>query len=404
MTETPPAPGSARQTFLVGETLYLRGLEPNDAKRATAWRASPFPISTARAEELLKKEIPAAAERGKSTLLACRRADDEPVGAVRIEIEGWRVATVRPHADLTAGVPAEVTKAEILRLVVPWLSAERQMMVVWTELDADEGETVAAAEALAMRPAFRLREALQRGGRRHDMIGYELLHPTWIERLGDPGPGIARAVPPGVVPTAPARRHSEATDEPAPPPKVVMLGERVILRASEVGDAEAIARWSREETETTFSNGRGVRSQAVLAHVLGDAGEHEPPETIEFAIALRDGGELIGDNGLYGIDWVHRTAETGTMIYRKEHRNGGLGTEAKHLLLEYAFERLGLHMVRSLVWSFNLRSAAALRKQGYRDAGHMHWVGVGGGAGEFAGDSVFDLLAEEWRAHRKGAG
>ena len=42
------------------------------------------------------------------------------------------------------------------------------------------------------------------------------------------------------------------------------------------------------------------------------------------------------------------------------------------------------------------RSAAALRKQGYRECGQLNWFyPYEGGFGNFL---VFDLLAEEWRA------
>ena len=408
MTEA-PASGSAGQTFLVGDTLYLRGLELGDAKRATAWRASPFPIPAERAEEILKTDVPAQAERSKPRLLACRRADDEPVGAVTIEANGWRTALLHLHADRPGGPTALGTgtdvKAEILRLVVPWLSAERDVMVVWAELDAGEAAVLATAETLGMRPAFRLREAIWRDGCRHDQVTAELLHPAWVERLGDPGPGIAAAGEPVLAarsPAPPSRSPDAAAGAPAPPRNALMVGDRLVLRPMEVEDAEPIARWSREETETFFHNGRAVRSPLKLAHFARETAKSDPPQDIEFAIALRDGGEVIGDNGLYGIDWVHRTAETGTFIYRPQHRSGGLGTEAKHLLLAYAFDRLGLHMVRSFVWAPNTRSAAALRKQGYRDAGRLHWTAVKDG--DFADTLVFDLLADGWRAHRDAAG
>jgi RimJ/RimL family protein N-acetyltransferase len=70
-------------------------------------------------------------------------------------------------------------------------------------------------------------------------------------------------------------------------------------------------------------------------------------------------------------------------------------------LLEYAFERLGLHMIWSWVKERNPRSQAALRKQGYRDAGVLHWIGYGPNGFEDA--RMFDLLADEWRAARDGA-
>lgn len=400
MSEATPASGSADQTFLIGETLYLRGLEAGDATRASAWRHVPFPIPTQRAETILKEEIPAQAERTKITLLACRRSDDAPVGAARIEIEGWRTATVGFHAD-PALDGAAATKAEMLRLVVPWLSAERRLMVVWADFDGDEAEPLAAAAEIGMRPAYRLREAFWRDGHRRDNVVYERLHPAWVARLGDPGIGIDRAVDPGVVPSSPARARPAGAAIPPAPPNAVMVGERVVLRPLETADADLIARWSRQETDLSFSNGRGMPGQTILARWVEKLGDKDPPGDVEFAIALRDGGDLIGENGLYEIDWVHRTAETGTYLYRPEHRGGGIGTEAKHLLLEYAFERLGLHMVRSFVFSLNGRSAAALRKQGYRDAGHLNWGGIAGLDGNLAGDFAFDLLAEEWRAARQ---
>lgn len=164
-------------------------------------------------------------------------------------------------------------------------------------------------------------------------------------------------------------------------------------------DIDLLARWSRQETETFFDNGRPVRSPIAGAAFHRKLAEADPPEWIRFAICLRETGELIGTNGIAEIDWVHRTAETETDIARPAYRGGGYGTEAKHLLLGYAFDRLGLHMVRSYVWEPNTRSAAALRKQGYRDAGRVSWTGLKDG--QYASELLFDLLAEEWRAARR---
>ena len=47
------------QSYLIGDTIYLRGAELGDAKWATAWRPRPFPISAEEAEKQLKKNVPA---------------------------------------------------------------------------------------------------------------------------------------------------------------------------------------------------------------------------------------------------------------------------------------------------------------------------------------------------------
>ena len=398
-TSTERTRGSAGQTFLVGETLYLRGLEPADAKRPGAWRGSPFPIPPGRAEEILKKDEPKAAEHYKTKLVACRIADDQPVGSVTYKVWGWRTADLDVTADPAFGAARAEIKAEILRLVVPWLLQERHLMAIYADVEGGEPAVEAALAEVGMRPAARLREAIWRDGARYDHYYYEGLHPAWVERLGDPRASMD-GVEPGAAPPTPRPRRPAATFGAADalPRNVVMAGERVYLRALEPKDAKRVARWSREETETFFDNGRSIRSSLVSSHFAQKAYADDPPEHVEFAVVLRENDELIGEVGIYDISYVHRTAETGSYLYRAARRSGGLGSEAKHLLLEYAFERLGLHMVRSFVWSPNTRSAAALRKQGYRDAGRVVWTSLRGA--EFVDDLVFDLLAEEWRANR----
>jgi len=74
---------------------------------------------------------------------------------------------------------------------------------------------------------------------------------------------------------------------------------------------------------------------------------------------------LIGTMGLHGIDLVNRVAETGSVIFAERYRSKGYGTDAKMVLLEYAFNYLGLHLVTSRVIAFNGRSAAYSKKCGY---------------------------------------
>ena len=161
---------------------------------------------------------------------------------------------------------------------------------------------------------------------------------------------------------------------PANPPRnAFAIGERVYLRPLEIEDAKEMANWERREPETFFDNGRGTPGSLIYEQHVRDISENDQPDRIRFAICLRDGDVFIGSNGIESVDGIHRYPETESFIHRPEYRGGGYGTEAKHLLLEYAFDVLGMHGVRSFVFEQNTRSAAALRKQGYRDAGIVHW-------------------------------
>jgi RimJ/RimL family protein N-acetyltransferase len=396
----PAGRSGAGQTYLVGETIYLRGLEADDAKSAMSWRPSPFPVSAKTLEEQLKKD--AADEQGRQEyrLIACRRGDDRPVGSAHFGFAYPPRADVRLTSDRALGMDGARVQAEMLRLLVPWLSAEQHVPALYLRTDADLEPVATAAEAVGMRLAVRLRDGVWRDGRHRDRVIYEYLDPAWVARLGDPGPGIADAGEPVAAPRAPAPRRDAGAALPLPA-NALLGSERLALRPMEASDAVPIARLLRTEPDASFGLNRFPYSAVLLDDWIDKLGAKAMPTEVEFAVVLRESGELIGENGLYEIDWLGRSAESGSWIYRPEHRGAGYGTEAKHLLLEYAFEWLGMHMIWAWVKEANTRSQAALRKQGYRDAGRVSWFEMD--AGGFSGGRMFDLLASEWRAARVGS-
>ncbi|MDQ3693464.1 MAG: GNAT family N-acetyltransferase [Chloroflexota bacterium] len=386
------APGE--QGFLVGDSLYFRAIELGDAAFSAAWRFSPYPITRQRAEKMLKEELAKQDIGASNSYIACRRDDDVPVGAITVNEADRRTASLKIRVDPALGRPAAAVMAEMLRIVVPWLATERNSMVIWVELDGPEPEVVAALAAIGMRPAVRLREAIWRDGARVDQWVYEYLHPFWRDLLGDPGAGIEHATEPGDV--APAGRRVSVAHLAGPGPKnAILVSDRLALRLTEPEDAKLIAKLIRAETEPGWGRGRWLLSPLHIEHWIEEDTKDDPPGAIFLAVIRRESGELIGEVELTGIDWFNRTAETGSVIYHPALRGQGIGSEAKHLLLEYAFDHLGLHMLKSFVWSFNTRSQAALRKQGYRDAGRMQWRAQASTG--FAPNYVFDLLASEWR-------
>jgi RimJ/RimL family protein N-acetyltransferase len=387
------------QSYLIGDTIYLRGAELGDAKWATAWRPRPFPISAEEAEKQLKKTVPNESGKRIALLVACRREDGRPVGSARIDESNPTITPLSLHADPTLGAAGALVQAEMLAQLVPWLSGERYRPVVVLVTDTGLKPVQAAAESLGMQPAVQLRDGIWRDGRCHDMVFYEYLNPLWIARLGDPGPGITIAGEPVAAPKSPRPRRDHGTTLQLPP-NALIGSQRLALRPMQVDDAETIARLIRGEPDASFGHSRFPYSAIELADWFGEMAEKDPATDIELAVVLRETGELIGETGLYSIDWIARTAESGSWLYRAADRGQGYGTEAKLLLLEYAFDRLGLNMIWAWVKERNPRSQAALRKQGYRDAGRFTWSGYGPDG--FDNARMFDLLASEWRSARDG--
>jgi diamine N-acetyltransferase len=177
-----------------------------------------------------------------------------------------------------------------------------------------------------------------------------------------------------------------------------MVGERVYLRAMDAGDGEASARIDAAETDTFMWRGRDPTSPLEHEHWISELYKQQPPHNLFLAVCLVEDDRFIGHVCVFDLDWVNRTGETGSWIGPAEIRGQAYGTEAKHLLLEYCFDHLHLHVLRSEVDEPNTRSAAALGKQGYRPAGRRRWVDVKNG--RYVDFLQFDVTRPEWLAAR----
>jgi RimJ/RimL family protein N-acetyltransferase len=396
-----PAPESSSegQTFLTGPNLYLRAARLTDAATAAIWRGSPFPAPVEVVEQELRERFDRGmfAEEREQLLIACRRDNGQPVGSVDMRMNGWR----NPHLHFAVDPLAtedqrDATLAQMIEIVVSWTIDERDAMTLEFVTPAGQPRVEEAVRRLNGRAAVRLRDFRLVNGERRDEIWHQCFNPRWAETLGMPPEPVEGPVE--RLTRSPARRTALA-DSGDRPPDAFVVGERLVLRAFRPEDAESIEAWSLQETEIVFPEGRWVVNAHAYQRSFTRNAKHEPPERISFIIALRDTGEPIGVNAIQEINWITRTAETMTELFRPEHRGAGFGTEAKHLLLEYAFERLGLHAVYAYVSETNPRSAAALRKQGYRDAGYIAWDAFGPDG--LCGAWAFDLLADEWRDARE---
>ena len=391
-TETPtPGTGHVGQTFLVGEEIYLRGLESTDAKLAMSWRRTLWPVSPEATESWISDDL--VKSRDSQEFAIVRIADDRIVGSVMVHQGGphhWLDAT----NDALLGERGLRWKGQAVAMIADWLVNERGQPVAFYQLPADEPATIAELERAGMTQGARFREMYDRNGSRVDRVTYELFGQAWIDRLGDPremplertGTGEARPVPPQV---------DLGTSDP--PANAMMVGSRVYLRPEDPKIDPPVSVWqARQETETFFDIGRHLNSAVRLEGWIKDHEKGDLPSWITFTVCLRETDEPIGWVGLIDVDYQHRFAETGSFFGHPDYRGSGYGSEAKQLLLEFAFERLGLHMLQSWVFFANTRSAAALRKQGYTEAGRIHWAyPFNGGLDNFV---AFDVLGEEWRA------
>lgn len=167
-----------RVGYLTGQRIHIRPPVEEDKECATAWFNSVFPINASRAATFLEDQTFPWWAATEFTFVVARTEDDVVIGSVNLNISDWRAVSLRVH--MAPSLPnADELRAEVIRMVVPWLRDEHEFMVVRLFVAADQPETIAASEDLGMLLAVRLREFIAVPGGRVDELAYEALNPRW---------------------------------------------------------------------------------------------------------------------------------------------------------------------------------------------------------------------------------
>ncbi|WP_017571519.1 GNAT family N-acetyltransferase [Nocardiopsis halotolerans] len=94
-------------------------------------------------------------------------------------------------------------------------------------------------------------------------------------------------------------------------------------------------------------------------------------DRLDLAIIAPGDGRYLGELSLYAVAPENESAGYRIALSAIEFTGQGLGREATRLVLEYAFERIGLHRVWLYVYAFNMRAIAVYRSCGFSVEGRL---------------------------------
>ena len=181
----------------------------------------------------------------------------------------------------------------------------------------------------------------------------------------------------------------------------MLKGARVELRPIKRSDIEYFLKWMND-TEvsqyltvylpvTEFTEEKWIEDMAQKTAAGSD---------VIFVIeALDDGHKSIGVVGLDKISPKDHQAEFGIAIGEKSHWEKGYGTEAARLIIDYGFQQLNLHRIRSGALANNKRSIRLHKKVGFQEEGRLREEVFKNG--EFHDLVIFGLLRDEWKSGKK---
>lgn len=181
-------------------------------------------------------------------------------------------------------------------------------------------------------------------------------------------------------------------------PRLPVQTDRLTLRAFADGDVEALYAIQRRPDVTRYLYW-GPRSRADVRRMIERrkraTGFERPGDALLLAATLRASGVLIGDIMLRWLSEEHRQGEVGFVLH-PDHHGHGYATEMSAAMLEVGFSGLGLHRIIGRCDSRNAASAAVMARLGMRREAHFReneFI-----KGEWAGEDLYAILADEWAA------
>lgn len=177
----------------------------------------------------------------------------------------------------------------------------------------------------------------------------------------------------------------------------ILEDERVLLRPLLESDVENLLEISMNEPETweyslIRANGKENLEKYIQIALNAKANGTEFP----FIVFDKKSGKYAGSTRFYDINLQFKTLQLGYTWYGKAFRGTGLNKHCKFLLLQFAFETLGMERVEFRADNTNERSITAMKSIGCKVEGvlrnHMPILGS-----DARRDSIIlSILRTEW--------
>ena len=180
-------------------------------------------------------------------------------------------------------------------------------------------------------------------------------------------------------------------------PDVTLEDERVLLRPLKESDYKYLLPFALNEKGLWFyslvrpEGEEGLKNYLDIAFREKKAGREFP-----FIVFDKKTNEYAGSTRFYDINFPYKTIQLGYTWYGRKFHGTGLNKHCKFLLLQFAFETLGMERVEFRADARNERSIAAMKSIGCKVDGILR-SNMPTMEGHVRRDSiVLSILKDEW--------
>ncbi|KMY49799.1 GNAT family N-acetyltransferase [Peribacillus loiseleuriae] len=171
--------------------------------------------------------------------------------------------------------------------------------------------------------------------------------------------------------------------------------ERLILRRFNINDTKYFHFYRSNSEVAKFQSWENYQYHEAKTFVNEQIknNPNQPGTWFQFAIALAETNELIGDCALHTLLNEPRIVEIGFTL-SPEYQGNGYANEAVCALLHYIFNSLEKHKVIAFSDVRNTKSIAVLERVGMRREGHLLQNYMS--KGQWIDEYQYSILKSEW--------
>ena len=176
----------------------------------------------------------------------------------------------------------------------------------------------------------------------------------------------------------------------------VLENECVLLRPLQLEDCEHLQYFSQNQPEIwTYSLQKAAGNENLKKYIEFAVQARERGTEYPFIVFDKKQQAYAGSTRFYDIQLAHQSLQLGFTWYGKEFQGTGLNKHCKFLLLQFAFEQIGMERVEFRADINNARSIAAMKSIGCVEEGVLrsHANKVEGGRRD---SIILSILKQEW--------
>ncbi|WP_348824210.1 GNAT family N-acetyltransferase [Flavobacterium aestuarii] len=181
------------------------------------------------------------------------------------------------------------------------------------------------------------------------------------------------------------------------PQNTILEDDFVLLRPLELTDVDNFLDISLNEPETwKYSLVPADGKENLLNYIQSAIKGRENKTEYPFAVFDKKSSKYAGSTRFYDINFPFKTLQLGYTWYGKDFRGTGLNKHCKFLLLQFAFETLGMERVEFRADNNNQRSIEAMKSIGCRVEGVLR-SNMPTYKSDIRRDSIIlSILKDEW--------